>query len=302
VVAAIAAELARRVQADDGYFARLRQLIDDALTPMRQKQAVQRVLASGFRIDDADWRRIVGDDDSVQASVAQHLCEGRFGDFTDLGGLFNVLQNKCDRDDRETLLGTLRNYWIPLILSSRLADAVGKLAPYPAGTLPPPNLVLVHAEGERPFDLAEMYRDRQFVPYDCAGRLEQVDSTLGTGDALVNEVARSLGLEPAAPDAAQARADLIAELDELRRRRLPEYCFLHLEAPATPEPLLVAARTWWPCVFIVTAPQPRHAEFALRLNWTDPQLPGGPPDVRGRLREISRALGYIQPARNRAPP
>jgi hypothetical protein len=293
VVAQIQTELTKLAQADDGYFARLCRLIEGPLARLAREPGVQDDLAAGLAIDDAQWRSIVGDDGSVQSSVAQHLCEGRFGDYLDLGGLFNELQGIGELSDRESLLGKLQSYWIPLILSARLAEAAGRLAPYAAGAFPPPNVVLVHAEGNRPEEVAEMYRDRQFAPYRLLGSFKSLPPPLGTAAELDRAVAEMLDLEPDAPDALRRREAWILDRQRVLAPPRPQYQFIHLEAPATPEPLLAVARAWWPCVFVVTAPQPRYAEFADRLGLADPELPGGLPDVVRHRMDIRRATDHI---------
>lgn len=281
----------------EGHFARLRRMVQDALRKPLENHAVQVLLDEGFALADADWLRLVGDDTQVDGRIAQRLCEGGFGAFSDLGGLLNALQGHCELPERQRLLDVLRSYWVPQILAARLAEAAGRLRPGVAAPEVPPNVVLVQAGAERALDVADMHRERQFMPYGSLGLLDPLPDAVGSEDALERDLAALFGIDTAGADGDAQRAEVLAEIDTLRRRPRPEYRFVQLEATATPEPLFTVARRWWCVVFIVTAAGPLHDEWLQHLGLDAPELPGGALDVAARLRELARAQRYVTPPR-----
>lgn len=300
-VAAIRAAL-KHPRDGDGHFDRLRRLVQDALREPLKNDGVKVLLDEGFALADADWLRIVGDDTQVDGRIAQRLCEGGFGSFTDLGGLLNALQGHCELPERQRVLDTLRSYWVPQILAARLAEAAGRLKPAVDPHEVPPNVVLVRSPPERSVDVADMHRERQFLPYGTLGLLDPLPDAQGSEAALERDLAELFGIDTGGPDGDLRRAEELADVDALRRRPRPEYRFVHLEAPATPEALFAVARRWWCVIFIVSATGALHDEWLAHLGWAEAELPGGPLDVAARLRELARAQRYVTPPRRTTNP
>lgn len=276
-----------------GHFERLQAVIASALRDPLADATVRQYFDDAFAQADAEFEDIVGGDTGTLQRMAQQLCAGHFGGFQDLGGLFQKLQAVCKQEHGKRMLGTLRSYWVPQILAARLADAVARVGPYAAGDAPPPNVVLVQAAGREPAVVATMHRERQFLPYGELGHLIELPEPLGTADELDRAIAEELFVELDGPDAEALRAEELQALDEKRRRPMPFYTFAHLEAPATPEPLLEVARRWWAVVFIVTADEARYAEWRAHLGIEDPELPDGMPPVAHRVKDYQLALKML---------
>lgn len=274
-VSAVQAEmraLATQPPTDD-YFHKLAALIRDALVPLRDAEVARSTLAEGLQVDDADWQRIIGDERRVEQVLAQRLCQGDFGRFEGIAGLFQELQGLCDAAPRRHLFGLLRSYWVPLIRAARVAEALGRVAPYAAGAEAPPNLVLLPTDGTTPAEVVQMVLERQFAPYRRMGSLLRMPP--GQEDDFVEELRTLLVTQflPNSPDASDD--EIAARLDE--RRRAHRYVFVFVGAPASLIPVRDAAAIFWPCVFLVGAPgaSPRYRELAGLLAVTEPQLPPG---------------------------
>lgn len=293
---AIATAVASGMQAvadrRDDYFSRLARMIRDDLAEMVKKETVGRLLADHLDIEDAEWQRVIGPERALESLFAQRLCQGDFGRFDGIDGMFNQLQGLCDSSLRLALLGRLRSYWVPLANASRLADAVARLGPYDENTPFPPNVVLIQCDDPTPAAVADMYRERQFAAYFRLGTFVPIPGGNETAATLPGRVHRELQQRCFRRQPGIEAAELVEKLAE--RRANGQYAFVHIASPGTAALVLPAARTYWPCVFVLTAPRARCPELAERLGTRPLALP---PQDRGEawhLDAIDAAMDYAQ--------
>lgn len=272
------------------YFSRLTLRIKDRLKDILKMDAAVQALSDGLDLPDAEWQRIVQPEHALHALFAKRLCQGDFGNFPGIDGLFNALQGLCDKPLRNALLGVLRSYWIPLANASRLADVVARLAPYDATGAYPPNIVLLQTVVPQSREVVDMYRDRQFFPYNRTGELLSVPAGSESSPKLLGQVRVLLQgfVSSVMPDISDAMV-----VEELRVGLAEQqYVFVHIAAPATLKHVLLAARTFWPCVFILSADAARCAELGPRLDTPVLALPPSAGEEVRHLNAIGKAKRY----------
>ncbi len=265
-VAALRQELAGLSVSGDDYFSLLALLVGDALGDILKKQSAVNALSKGLELIDAEWLRIVGAPQALQDKFALRLCQGDFGQFGGIDAMFSALQKLAAKPLLQELLGVLRSYWIPLPLAARLAEGLLNLAPYGEGAGVPPNVLILQTEAGDAQPIADMYRERQFAPYYQQGTLVNVaggnETAAGVCQAVYDELQAQLFpmLRTITPE--QITAELATRLGQA----MPRYVFIHIAAPATLAHVRLAARTYWPCLFLLSAAPAACAELARELG------------------------------------
>ncbi|MDP2004786.1 MAG: toll/interleukin-1 receptor domain-containing protein [Rubrivivax sp.] len=254
----------------DDFYSRLAEMIADELETVSGRSALMRTLEDGLQCDDADWTRIVGPERGVERLLARRLCRGDFGNFDDIGGLFNALQRKCPRETRRALLQLLRSFWVPLENAARLADGLNTMlgtAAADGGSGAPPNVVFIETDYPTPGRVAAMHHERQFNAY-ALGRWLTVAAGDEGAPALAGQVLDALrSLHPTEP--AITEAALVQACDQrLRKPRSPEYTFIHVPVQAGADHVFEVARRFPPCLFVVTAPPALCRELERQLDIT----------------------------------
>ncbi len=266
IVAALRKELAGMSVNGDDYFSLLALLVGDALGDILKKQSAVNALSKGLDLEDLAWARIVGAPQALQDKFALRLCQGDFGLFGGIDAMFAALQKLAAKPLLQELYGVLRSYWIPLPLAARLAEAVLNLAPYVDGAGVPPNVLLLQTEAGDAHPIADMYRERQFAPYYQQGTLVNVAGGNETAAGVCRAVHDALQeqLFPLLP--AMSPEQLSANLATHLGQELPRYVFIHIAAPATLAHVRLAACTYWPCLFVLSAAPAACAELARELG------------------------------------
>jgi hypothetical protein len=273
---------------DGDYFSRYARKLASALRKLTSEEEAVEVLSSGLKIEDADWVRIVGSDSTLTSLFAQRLCQGDFGSFATIDGLFNTLQSLSPPPVREALLGVLRSYWVPLEHAAHFADVLAHLAPPQAGDERPRNIVLLQTDYAQPGKVAEMHRERQFLPYNQLGTWVDAGGGNESQDNLLESVRLALEQELFPGEPGIDVDDVIQNRKDAYARR--GYTFVHVAAPATTTHLLPVARRFWPCLFVLTVPRGRCEEIAQRL--AVPVL-AMPPDGVSDITHL-RAIGVAE--------
>ncbi|MBL8350629.1 MAG: toll/interleukin-1 receptor domain-containing protein [Burkholderiaceae bacterium] len=270
LAATIRAEMAKVEPFHDDFHSRLAELLFDTMAPLDGLESARRLLHDGWDADGtaanllADPRRV------LRAVVARRLAHADFGHWHDIQGLFQQLAPVAARSLRQELRSRLRSWWVALDHAERLAAA--RIARYRHAP-PPGNVVLLAADSE-PEAVAEGHAHRRFLPYRGCQWL-----ALGAPETEADTLAAlCAGLRgPAFCDDPEASPhELVQQLaDDRRRNRLPVVVHLHLGPSA--EHVRRAARLYWPCIFVLTAPQ-RHAAALAQALGVAPVLPpaGGP--------------------------
>jgi hypothetical protein len=267
---------------------RLAEMVFDRLAPFMAEQAAVRVMAEVLQVDDAAWQQVVLSDAALQTLFARRLAAGEIDRLGGLPALFDRLQDKAGRSEREKLLGVLRSHWVPLANAARLAEALDRLGE-PAPGAPPNNLVLLHTEYSAAEKVAEFHHERRFAPFGELGLWLSVPWGNETTEAFGAKVRGALQTrlfedEPDIPD-----ADLVAELDA--ERRAGRHCFVHLAGVETLAHVQAAARRYWPCLFVLTARAATCQRLAAELG-AAAIAPPHPEETR-HMRDVGKARGYV---------